>query len=341
MAKGKLADALNFMGRLTSGRMINALKIAGSYYHSRATRKAVISGMPVSLSIEPTTHCNLRCPQCPSGLRSFSRPTGMIDPALFQNIVDQLKETLCYLTFYFQGEPYLHPDFLRMVSYAEASGIYTATSTNAHYLDPVTAEETIKSGLSRLIISMDGLDQSSYSKYRIGGRLEKVKEGIRNLAAAKRKWKSSRPYIILQLLAMKHNVDQIPAFRDFAKQTGVNEARVKTAQVYDFEGGASLVPDERRYSRYRKDREGTLYLDNKLYDHCWRMWRSCVITWDGRIAPCCFDKDASYELGNAGEMPFPEIWQGKAYRDFRTKLFRSRKSIDICRNCTEGTKVWI
>jgi radical SAM protein with 4Fe4S-binding SPASM domain len=71
------------------------------------------------------------------------------------------------------------------------------------------------------------------------------------------------------------------------------------------------------------------------------MWSSCVITWDGKVVPCCFDKDAKHQLGNLQEKTFKEIWQNDSYKKFRTSLLKSRKEIDICQNCSEGTKVWL
>jgi radical SAM protein with 4Fe4S-binding SPASM domain len=69
------------------------------------------------------------------------------------------------------------------------------------------------------------------------------------------------------------------------------------------------------------------------------MWHSCVITWDGNIVPCCFDKDAKYTMGNINEQSFREIWNGERYQEFRSRLFTGRGAIDICRNCTEGLKI--
>jgi MoaA/NifB/PqqE/SkfB family radical SAM enzyme len=135
----------------------------------------------VSLAIEPTTSCNLRCPQCPSGLRSFTRETGIINEDFFKTTIDALYKELFYLTFYFQGEPYLHPDFTKMVAYASAKGIYTATSTNAHFLSNENAKKTVESGLDRLIISIDGATQEAYESYRIGGSLDKVLEGTHRI----------------------------------------------------------------------------------------------------------------------------------------------------------------
>src|SRR5215218_4319819 len=99
-------DSVNFLKKLTLRRVVNALKVLGSYQLTKWTKKSVQWGMPVSISFEPTTSCNLRCPECPSGLRSFSRPTGMLKKDFFRETIDQLSNNLMYLVFYFQGEPY-------------------------------------------------------------------------------------------------------------------------------------------------------------------------------------------------------------------------------------------
>ncbi|MFM7429463.1 MAG: radical SAM protein, partial [Flammeovirgaceae bacterium] len=167
-------DGLNLLAKLSPIRVWNVGQLIGSYMTSRVTGKPQHAGMPMSISIEPTTSCNLRCPECPSGLRSFTRPTGMLKPELFESTINQLASRLSYLIFYFQGEPYLHPQFLDLVAYASRKRIYTATSTNAHYLNDRNAKATVKSGLDRLIISIDGTTQETYESYRIGGSLEKV-----------------------------------------------------------------------------------------------------------------------------------------------------------------------
>lgn len=149
-------DSINFLGKLTARRIWNALKVYGSYQVSRFSKKPVQWGFPISISFEPTTSCNLRCPECSSGLRAFTRPTGMLQKDFFRETIDDIYKDLLYLIFYFQGEPYLNPDFLEMVKYAHDKGIYTATSTNAHYLTDEKAKKTVESGLDRLIISIDG-----------------------------------------------------------------------------------------------------------------------------------------------------------------------------------------
>lgn len=335
-----LADALNFFSKSTIVRLWNALKVFTSFQEASFTQKLQHRGFPISISIEPTTSCNLRCPECPSGLRSFTRPTGMLQTELFEKVIDHLAPTLSYLTFYFQGEPYLHPQFLPMVKYASLKGIYTATSTNAHYLKDEAAKQTVESGLDRLIISIDGTSQDTYQSYRVGGDLSKVIEGTKNIIAWKKKLKSRTPHIIFQFLVVKPNEHQIPEVYRLAKELGVDEVKLKTAQIYNFEDGSDLIPSIDQYSRYQKGVDGKYRIKNSLDNNCWKMWQSCVITWDGKVLPCCFDKDAQYVMGDLTKNTFEEIWGGEKYHDFRSTLFKSRSEIEMCKNCTEGTKVW-
>ncbi|HLY70202.1 MAG TPA: radical SAM protein, partial [Puia sp.] len=190
-----LNDSINLLSKLTPRRAWNGTKVLCSYYISKWTKKPVQWGYPVSVSVEPTTSCNLRCPECPSGLRAFTRPTGMLEKNFFRDTIDQVYKDLLYLIFYFQGEPYLNPEFLEMVRYASKKGIYTATSTNAHYLNDTNAKKTVESGLDRLIISIDGTSQEVYEQYRIGGNLEKVLAGTRNIVRWKKELKSKTPFV--------------------------------------------------------------------------------------------------------------------------------------------------
>lgn len=338
---GSIKDGLNFMRKVTLRRAWNALKVLFSFYYTKWTGKPTQWGVPISVSFEPTTSCNLRCPECPSGLRQFTRPTGMLSNGFFRDTVEQLKNDLLYLIFYFQGEPYLNPDFLDMVKYASDRGIYTATSTNAHYLKDENAKRTVESGLDRMIISIDGTTQETYENYRVGGKLDKVIEGAKNVVKWKKELNSPTPHIIFQFLVVKPNEHQLEDVKKLGAEVGVDEVRFKTAQIYDYENDPNnLIPDNQKYSRYKKTKDGHTTIKNPLLNHCWKLWHSCVLTWDGLVVPCCFDKDATHQLGDLKQNTFDEIWQGEKYQEFRASILRSRSEIDICSNCTEGTKVW-
>ena len=336
----RFTDSINLLSHLSITRIWNLFLVRCSFYLSRISKAPRHFGMPVSLSIEPTTACNLGCPECPSGLKQFTRPTGKLDLALHQKMLSQIKRSVFYINYYFQGEPFLHPQFLELIKQSKKSKIYTATSTNGHFINKEVADQIVESGLDRLIISIDGLTQQTYEQYRINGELNKVIDASRFLVASKKKYKSKTPHLIFQFLAVKPNEHEIPAVFSLSSEIGIDEVRIKTAQLYDYKQGNELMPENERYSRYIKQKDGTYSLKGKPGNHCWRMWSGSVFTWDGKVVPCCFDKDAKHILGSLDVSSFRQIWHSKEYRQFRGDLLRSRNQIDICKNCSEGTQVW-
>lgn len=335
-----LSDSINFISKITPRRIWNASKVLSSFYITKWTGKPIQWGKPFTVSFEPTTACNLRCPECPSGLRSFTRSTGNLKEDFFRKTIDEIARDLMYLIFYFQGEPYINPGFLDMVKYAHQKGIYTITSTNGHFLNDENAKRTIESGLDRLIISVDGTTQEVYEQYRKAGKLANVLAGARNIVKWKKQLRSKTPHIIFQFLVVRPNEHQIPEIYRLAEEIGIDEVKLKTAQVYDYKNGNPLIPTLDKYARYAKQSDGTYKVKNKLLNHCWKLWHSCVITWDGLVVPCCFDKDAKHRLGDLKKSTFEELWQANEYQTFRRKILSGRDQIDICTNCTEGCKVW-
>ena len=151
---------------------------------------------------------------------------------------------------------------------------------------------------------------------------------------------SKKPYVFFQFLVVRPNEHQIPDIYRLAREIGIDEVKLKTAQIYDYAQGNPLIPSIDQYSRYRQQADGTYRIKNRLLNHCWKLWHACVITWDGMVVPCCFDKDAQYRMGNLQEQSLREVWQQKPYQDFRKNILKGRDQIDICTNCTEGCKVW-
>lgn len=325
---------------LSFEKVVNLSKLYISFLYSRIKSNAKIAGHPIALSIEPTTKCNLGCPECPSGLKEFSRKTGNLSTDLNNKIIDQLYKKVTYINYYFQGEPFINKNFFDFVKYANSKKIFCSTSTNGHFLNDKNCKKTIESGLKRLIISIDGNDQESYEKYRKNGKFDRVIKGTQNIVNWKKKLKSDYPNIILQFLIVKPNEHLVEDMKSMAKDLEVNEFRIKTAQFYDFKNGNKLMPENQKYTRYIKTKNGQYRLKNNLKDHCWRMWSSAVITVNGELVPCCFDKDASHKVGDLKTQNFNDIWFSKQYNNFRNKILNGREEIDICKNCSEGSKVW-
>ncbi|MGA7837214.1 MAG: radical SAM protein, partial [Ignavibacteriaceae bacterium] len=160
---------INLVKYFTLRRAINVLKIVGSFGIARITRKPVVWGMPVSYSIEPTNHCNLKCPECPSGLGVLTRPLGLLKLDDFKNWIDQIKDTGFYVQLFFQGEPYINKQLPEMIRYAQSQNVYISISTNGHFVNEKNVDLVVENAPDKLIFSVDGLDEESYQKYRVGG----------------------------------------------------------------------------------------------------------------------------------------------------------------------------
>ena len=325
------ADILH---KVTINKIENLLKNRVSYAISNISKSRKVSGMPVSLSIEPAAICQLRCPECALGSDSIVRANKLMDFDLYKRVIDEVGPTLLYLLIYFQGEPFLSPTIFDMITYADTKNIYTATSTNGQSIDQTVASKIVKSGLKKIIISLDGVTQETYETYRVGGNLNKTLQAIEFINAEKKAQNSRFPGIELQMIVFRHNEHEIEAFKKIAQKMKVQKITIKTAQIYNYTEKTELIPTIKKYSRY-KTINGNWELKKKLHNRCLRMWQSAVITTDGELLPCCFDKNADFSYGNLNKYSVKELWNNDKALSFRKRILSNRKSIDMCQNCSE------
>lgn len=327
-------DTLNIISALSRKRISNYLKTVSSYLLSVIFRKNYHKGYPVVLAVEPSAVCQLKCPQCPVGTNSLKRPKGFMTLENFKKIITPNADTLISLILYFQGEPFLNKQLADMIAYAKSLNLYTMTSTNAQSIDNDTAKAIVESGLDKLIVSLDGVDDSSYTAYRKNGSTEKVLNALTSLKHHKKIMASPKPFVEVQFLVLKTNEEELPAIKALCKKYGVDRLRVKTAQIYDYNNtGREFIPTNTKLSRYKK--KGDCYvIKNKLTNRCFKMWHAAVVTWDGLLLPCCFDKDAGYAMGNVLEEDLKKLWKSPDYDRFRKAILSNRKAIAMCCNCT-------
>jgi radical SAM protein with 4Fe4S-binding SPASM domain len=314
---------------------VNALQSGYSYLMSSLARKPFISGMPVSVSAELTNLCNLRCPECASGSEIIKRGRGFMDIELYKKLIYELSPYLYYINLYFQGEPMMHPQFFSFTSLL--GNINTVVSTNGHFLSPENSEKLAVSGLKKLIVSLDGMDQEVYSVYRRNGDFGKVVTGIKNVASAIDRHNSSLK-LEIQFLVNRHNEHQIQKAGRFAKEVGAR-LKLKSMQISS-QDAEKWMPAGRKFRRY-KESDGRYVIKSSLPDRCMRLFFNPVIAWDGKVIPCCFDKDAEFVMGDLNNESFMSIWNGPRYTEFRKKILTGRNRINICRNCTSGMNITI
>ena len=318
---------------LTRSRVSNALKCYWNYALSRFGLVR-ISHAPTFVSVEPASICQLRCPECPVGQRDAGIP-GYRDSARFmsrevwERVLAEAKDYAHTIQFYFQGEPILNKDLPQMIREAHEAGLYTIVSTNAQALTSEIAQALVEAGLSRIIVSMDGLTETSYNAYRVGGSLEKTKAALRYLHEAKEHL-HGRTIIELQVLRLRTNEHEWSEFKKLYKSLGADRLVFKTAQLYDYQSGHSLMPSDPRYSRYVQGTDG-LYHRRRLHKTCLRVWSGVVITTTGDVLPCCYDKSHAYAYGNIKEHSIRELFCNKKSMAFRKAALQEQPQ--ICQEC--------
>lgn len=212
-------------------RATNALKIISSFYISRILRKPITWGMPISYSIEPTNHCNLQCPECPSGLGTLTRPLGLLKNEDFKMLIDEISDTGFYIQLFFQGEPYINKNLPEMVHYAQSKNIYISISTNGHFVNEKNVDYVLDNAPNKLIFSVDGLDEESYQQYRVGGTFEQADKGLRVLINRKLERGLKKPFVEFQFIVMKQNEHQLEDAQKYCMEVGVDKLVFKTMQI--------------------------------------------------------------------------------------------------------------
>ena len=318
--------------------------------------------LPTFVSVEPANLCQLHCPECPVGIASSpNRPIasggpeksadfgGALSPnhlmslSVFERALEQVQKTAHTMQFYFQGEPLLNRQLPEMIAIAHQVGLYTIVSTNAQALTKDMANKLVKSGLSRIIVSIDGFSKESYAAYRVGGTLHRALEGLQFLHEAKEQCRSSIR-IELQVLRLKTNEHEWDWIKKNYKKLGATHLVFKTAQLYNFEHGHPLMPTDERYSRYKKIADGTyVHKSSPLHSTpytihrafgalCLRLWSGCVITTSGNVLPCCYDKDHRHTLGNITTHSLSEIFHSHKANTLRKHILKGDFP-EMCKNC--------
>ncbi len=332
-----LQQNIRFLKRsLSLRRVFNAILVYSSYFISLLIKRSIYWGKPPIIVIEPTNICNLRCPLCPSGNGTLTRPKGYMDYDLFCRIIDDVKDTAFMVVLWNQGESYLNKDFSRMIRYASDNRLFTLVSTNGNI--DLNVDEVIASGLDSMIVSLDGATQEIYNKYRVNGNLQKVMDNVKALAAAKKRTGKKNPLIRWQFLVMKHNEHEINEITKIAREIQVDNLEFKSIQVYSREDIEKFMPSDPKYRRY-KIKGNDFSLKVGIPNRCRRIWTNAVINWNGDAAICCFDKDITFPIGNVRQTSINKIWKGKEIRKIRNRILKNRSSIAICRNCGESVKL--
>lgn len=297
---------------------------------------------PTGLMLEPADVCNLNCTGCWTNDPKHKDRAHYLSVKHFEKIMRDLGDYLNVIWLWGWGEPFLNKNIYRMIRMARQKNIVVISSTNGNVSwDNRELEELVKSGLSKLIVAVDGMDQATYSKYRINGSREYVLENIQKLVEAKKRLGSTAPLINMRMLVMAHNEHQTEDFVSLGRSLGADIVSFKTMCDYrkgDLNAG---FPINKIYLRYEFDKLNSPDTKKERY-YCYRPWRRLEIFADGAVTPCEFDLDREYLLGRLDDdIPLTALWNNPVMKDFRRQFMREVDKISFCNHCPyKGQVVW-
>lgn len=277
---------------------------------------------PVSIVVEAQAGCNLKCVACPSS--ELKRPYGRMSYANFKIILEKLPN-LRNVAFKFMGEPLLNPDTYEMISLCTKKGISTVVNTNCTTLKD-DYFKVIDSGLTKINLSLDGFSNESINAYRKGANFDEIILGIERLLNY-RKMHNGNTRIIMRTLVFKKTEIEIPLIEEFSRRVGIDEL-VLVTPILDGWGGKvnenkeDITPSE-KWIRVSENRL-------KPPAPCPSV-RRIIITWDGRMLPCCHDVHAEHSYGNIFEDTINNSYWSKTGRTMREKVVTCE--LPICWGC--------
>jgi MoaA/NifB/PqqE/SkfB family radical SAM enzyme len=322
-------------------KFVNALLLFAQFGLLKNPR---IVGYPLKLSFDPSSVCQLRCPLCPTGQGRTERSPGKMGFEQYKRIVDEMAPWLYEIDLNNWGEPFLNPRLVEMIAYAHRKRIRTSVNTNLNVpLGKKKAEELVRSGLDVLYVSMDGITQETYEKYRKGGKLAQVHSNIKAVSEAKKRLGKKNPRIEWQFLVMKHNEQELPMLERVKKELRVDKLvlgavrsdmgkEIFTPDEKKIESLRAFLPKNQAYSRYDYNKK-----QRKLRKkRCPFLWFVSVVNWNGSVSPCCSNYNETLDFGNAFEEGFKAVWNNEKYRAAREAVASGRpKGLTVCDNCLE------
>lgn len=321
---------------LSAGRTLNWLltESSVSFKPSRPW------GFPTVIQMEVSSRCNLSCPLCPVSI-GLDRPTGHMELGLFQKVIDELGAYLFVVLFWDWGEPFLNPQAYQMIRYAHSRDIRVISSTNGHlFATGHHASQVVQSGLDALVFSVDGISQKTYQRYRAGGSLDQVLEGIARVVTAKRRLASRTPLVNLRFIVMEHNEHEIHRLEGFASSLGVDLLTVRKFHMLhggsmDANDALRLSPNQRSYQLPPLD-PATGEPVRASLNPCRNLWNCPTLHWDGTVCSCFMDFAGKRPLGNLRSQSVREIWNGLDYRRLRAQFRKRWRELTPCGYCSNG-----
>ena len=263
--------------------------------------------------VEITNICNRACSFCPGTKREKRRMT--VDE--FSLILDKLTGVTEYIYLHVMGEPLTHPELIDFIELASSRGFKCSITTNGTLLNK-RIEELLTSHVYKVNISIHSFEKgegSEYISYLTSCFNFADEASKRGILTVLRLW--NRGY------DGGRNIDTLSILRDRFEgeewREGANGFRIRHKLHLEW-GDRFEWPD------VECDELGDQVFCHGLGDHF-------GILVDGRVVPCCLDREAAIELGNIYTDDLSSVLNSERADKIREGFKCKKATEELCRKC--------
>lgn len=290
---------------------------------------------PISMYIETTNRCNIRCTYCPLSLDKYSKTVGgfkTMSLDVFEKIARDIAENgpLKVLRFYLMGEPLVNPKLPEMISIASTMKLSERIelTSNGFLLDENKSIALINSGLDYLRISVSSVDPERHKRVTQSNyAVSKLYDNIQNFRRLRDSLSTKKPFLYVKMLDSldkKENEKFIEMYESIA-----DEVLLEQPMNWDGYDGEDLL--ESTYNDQAKNLKG-LYPYKKTV--CPFPFYTLTINVDGDVTVCCVDWNKDTAVGNIHENSLKRIWNGEKMKNFlKMQISGARNNNPSCSNC--------
>jgi len=293
--------------------------------------------IPLNIDIELASICNLTCPFCFISDGSFddmikkpskdgkSRRRLMPEEMALRIINEAAEIGVPALKFNWRGESTLHPNYSEIMQRAKEwvdcnydNGVHKCDSPFKELLVNTNANCSFKDidGLmaaTKVMVSLDSLNENTYQIMRRGGSLEKAKSIINELIRRK------HPNLWIRRVITEDNKNE-----DFIGQVKATWGdSVHASEHYCF--------DRNKASNHEIVGCDHDYENERTY--CGYPSQRITITSAGLVYPCCLDLCETMPVGDINKQSIMDIWNGKELKQLREELRNNTFKSETCKSC--------
>lgn len=285
-------------------------------------KKAYKRPMPKHYFIDPGNLCNLSCPFCPTGRRTDNAQRGLMSRETFDIIFDKIRKHAKLICLYNWGEPFINRDILYMLSVCAKHHIHSHIDSNLTLRDfsDDEAEAIVRSGVSSIFASIDGITQETYEKYRVNGKLDRALNNLRQIMNAKKQLNMKTPELAWAFYIHKFNEHEVFRAKELADEIGINiwfkllSADPSWQSSFHQEWNEILAfPKwvEAAYPVPHDPQSAELHFHKAILEVCKQPFDTMIVEWNGDVMPCCAVSGDEYKMGNLIEDSLDAVWNGE------------------------------